>query len=56
MSMVRDDLALVMLAAWLNVSVEKLPEQYRAHTCEETMKAWARVAQAARAHLQDGAA
>lgn len=40
-----------MLAAWLNVTPEQLPEKFRAHTCEATMTAWKRVADAAEAHL-----
>lgn len=45
--MERDPLAMAMLAAWLNVTPEQLPERFKAHTCEATMKAWARVGVAA---------
>lgn len=47
----RDPLALAMLAAWLNVTVDQLPELYKAHTCPDTMEAWGRVADAARKHI-----
>lgn len=49
--MERDPLAMAMLAAWLNVTVEQMPELYKAHTCDATMEAWGRVADAARKHL-----
>ena len=48
----RDPLALAMLAAWVNVPVDKLPETMRAHTCEHTMSAWKRVGEAAVAYLE----
>jgi hypothetical protein len=47
----RDDLALVLLAAWVNSTPDKLPPEMRTHTCEATMKAWQRVADAARVAL-----
>lgn len=47
----RDPLAMAMIAAWLNVTVEQLPAAYRVHTCEASMAAWQRVAEAARQHL-----
>ena len=49
----RDPLCMAMIAAWLNVSVEQVPVAYRVHTCEASMAAWQRVADAARAHLKD---
>ncbi|ODP39239.1 hypothetical protein [Sphingomonas turrisvirgatae] len=49
----RDPLALAMLAAWMNVSVDKLPATMRAHTCVSTMTAWKRVGEAAVAFLQE---
>lgn len=54
----RDELALIMLAAFNNVSVDKLSEGMRYFPNESTKTAWTRVADAARAHLtervQDG--
>jgi len=47
----RDPLALAMLAAWVNAPADKLPDTMRAHTCDATMDAWGRVAEAARGHL-----
>ena len=44
----RDDVALAMLAAWLNVRPDQIPAENRAHTCAHTMAAWHRVADAAR--------
>lgn len=44
----RDDLALAMLAAWLNVRPDQIPAENRAHTCAYTMAAWQRVGEAAR--------
>ena len=46
-AILRDPLALAMLAAWLNVPIDKLPAELNAHTCEATMKAWKRVGDAA---------
>jgi hypothetical protein len=46
----RDPLALAMLAAWLNVRVDQLPETMRAHTCRDTMERWKRVGEAALAY------
>lgn len=51
--MTRDPLALAMLAAWLNVTPEQLPDVCRAHTCEATMLAWKRVGEAAVAWVRD---
>jgi hypothetical protein len=45
--MTRDPLALAMLAAWLNVTPEQLPEKFHAHECDATMAAWQRVGEAA---------
>lgn len=47
----RDDLALVMIAAWCGTTPDNLPPEMRAHTCPATAAAWGRVADAARAHL-----
>jgi hypothetical protein len=48
----RDPLTMAMFAAWLNVTVDQVPDAYKAHTCESTMHAWDRVADAARKHLR----
>lgn len=50
--MERTPLEIIMLAAWLNVTPEQLPEKYRAHTCEQTMTAWKRVGEAAINYLE----
>ena len=47
----RDELALVMIAAWCGTTPEKLPPEMRAHTCEHTARSWTRVAEAARKHI-----
>jgi hypothetical protein len=47
----RDPLCMAMIAAWLNVTVEQLPVLYRVHTCEQSMAAWQRVADAARQNI-----
>ena len=47
----RDRMALVAVAAWLNVTPDQLPPQMRLHTCEATKVAWARVAAAVRAEV-----
>ena len=52
----RTPLELVALAAWLNVTPEQLPQQYRAHTCIATMAAWRRVVDAMREHIEGGQA
>ena len=44
----RDPIALAMFAAWCNVPADKIPAEFRGHTCQNTMEAWARVADAAR--------
>lgn len=51
----RDELAIVMIAAWCNVPSDKLPEEMKAHTCKATADAWTRVAEAAREYI-DGEA
>ena len=51
MSEFRDPLALAMIAAWLNVRPEQVPTEWRVHTCEQSMRAWQRVADAAREFL-----
>lgn len=43
----RDSLALAMLAAWMGVPVDKLPPGMRAHTCRDTMERWKRVGEVA---------
>lgn len=43
----RDPVALAMLAAWLNVSVDQIPPENRAHLNPSTMAVWKRVAEAA---------
>lgn len=47
----RDPLALAMFAAWVNLPSDRLPPEMRAHTCEQTAKAWERVATAVRSWL-----
>lgn len=49
----RDPLALAMLAAWVNTTPDKLPKEMRAHTCVATMTAWKRVGDAAVAFLKE---
>ena len=44
----RDNLALAMLAAWLNVRVDQIPPENVAHTNPHTMEAWSRVGEVAR--------
>jgi hypothetical protein len=51
-ALVRDPLALAMLAAWVNCPVDKLPPGLEGHTCEATMRAWKRVGDAAVAYLR----
>ena len=51
--MKRDPLAMAMLAGWLNVSVEQVPERYQVYTCDASMEAWKRVADAARKFLDE---
>lgn len=48
----RDEISLVMFAAFNGVNVEKLPEAMRYFPNEATKKAWDRVAEAARAHIE----
>ena len=49
----RDDLGLVMLAAWLNVRVDQIPPENRAHLNPHTMAAWERVGRAAVAYAHN---
>lgn len=42
----RDRLALVAIAAWVNVPLDKLPAEMRFHTCVDTQAAWKRVTDA----------
>ena len=43
----RDDLSMHMLAAWLNVRVDQIPPENKAHLNATTMAAWQRVGEAA---------
>ncbi len=47
----KDDLALTMMAAWCNVSIEQLPDEARYHPNDYTRQAWDRVGRAAMAYL-----
>lgn len=49
----RDDLGMAMLAAWLNVRVDQIPSENRAHLNPHTMEAWERVGRAAIAWHQE---
>ena len=49
----RDDLGLVMLAAWLNVRVDQIPPENRAHLNPHTMAAWERVSREAVAYAHN---
>jgi hypothetical protein len=49
----RDQMGLVALAAWLNVTPEQMPEGMRLHTCQATKDAWARVELAVRNAVKD---
>lgn len=46
----RDGLSMAMLAAWLNVRIDQIPPENRAHLNPHTMAAWKRVGEAAIAH------
>lgn len=48
----RDPLALAMFAAWVGVEPDKVPREYRAHTCKHTREAWRRVGEAAIKYLE----
>lgn len=48
-----DGLALVALAAWVNVRPDQLPENMRAHNCPATMAAWNRVSNAIRQAVEN---
>ena len=37
---------LIALAAWLNVPPDRLPPENQTHTCDSSMRAWRRVAEA----------
>jgi len=45
----RDDVAMKMLAAWMNVRVDQMPPENSTHLNADTMAAWQRVAEAAAA-------
>lgn len=45
----RDDVAMKMLAAWMNVRVDQMPPENNTHLNASTMAAWQRVADAAAA-------
>lgn len=42
----KDSLALIAMAAWVNVRPDQLPKEMRAHNCPDTKIAWDRVARA----------
>lgn len=46
----RDDVAMKMLAAWMNVRVDQMPPDNNSHLNASTMAAWGRVAEAAAEH------
>jgi hypothetical protein len=46
----RDDVAMKMLAAWMNVRVDQMPPENNSHLNASTMAAWGRVAEAAAEH------
>ena len=45
----RDDVAMKMLAAWMNARVDQMPPENNTHLNAFTMAAWQRVAEAAAA-------
>lgn len=47
----RPRLEMIAFAAWVNIDVDKIPPEFRAPTCEHTMKAWKRVADAIEADV-----
>lgn len=52
----RPHLELVALAAWLNVPVDAMPASLLAPTCQHTMDAWRRVAEAIKNEVMKGKA
>lgn len=52
----RPHLELVALAAWLNVPVDAMPASLLAPTCQHTMDAWRRVAEAIKSEVMKGKA
>ena len=48
----RSPMEMAAFAAWVNVPVDKIPPEFRAPTCEHTMAAWKRVAEAIEQELQ----
>ena len=48
----RDPLALAMISAWCGVTPDQAPKNFGWHTCQSTADAWKRVADAARAHIE----
>jgi len=50
----RPPLEMIAFAAWVNVEPDKVPPEFRASTCEATMKAWKRVADALWAEFERG--
>ena len=42
----RTPLELIGFAAWLGVPPEEVPEKWKAHLCEDTMKRWEAVVNA----------
>jgi hypothetical protein len=51
----RDDLAMRMLAAWMNVRVDQIPPENTSHLNAVTMAAWQRVGEVAAAFLAPSA-
>lgn len=47
----RPRLETIAFAAWVNVAPDKIPPEFRAPTCEHTMAAWKRVADAIEADV-----
>lgn len=52
----RTPIELAMFAAWLGVTPEQIPPQYKGHTCPDTMARWRRVGEAARKQAIEEAA
>lgn len=48
----RTPLESIAFAAWVNCPPDRIPAEYKQHTCEATMIAWRRVAQAISAEVQ----
>lgn len=50
--MIRTPLESIAFAAWVNCPPDRIPAEYKQHTCEATMIAWRRVVQAVSSELQ----